>query len=492
MAVVAERETTTQPARDTEAAPSRWGPAQLLSLVVCLGGLFGAMRPAPDPDPWWHLATGEWILRHGTIPRTDPFSWTAAGRLWTAHEWGSETIFALIDRSVGPIGLLVFQGLLVGIALFVLRTALHKVVDNEWAVAAGLVVALYLSSLIWTLRPHLFSFLGLTLFLETLVSFRGGGADKRIWLLVPLTAVWANLHGGFVAGVLLIWLFAVVGLWERHSSGRRLSLIAILASLAGAVNPAGPEIYLFSLYVAQVTDRIAEWQPTGLRDPRGIITTLIAFGIPTILAIKSRKIDAAVLITAVVFGVMAIGAIRNVALAGAMMAPALAMVLGPIVKSPGYATSIREKFFLGTLAIVATLAGCLIVVSGLQGRSEAFLRGENEFPATAAEALSDLPPGRMANPYDWGGYLIWKLPDRPVSVDGRTDLYGFDLLDRLQTLERLKPGWRRFLDDNHVVYVLWQRERPLAEALRLTPGWTLVHKDREAVVFARDHIMNDG
>jgi hypothetical protein len=89
----------------------------------------------------------------------------------------------------------------------------------------------------------------------------------------------------------------------------------------------------------------------------------------------------------------------------------------------------------------------------------------------------------MVNPYDWGGYLIWKLPEFPVSVDNRADLYGYELLEDMQRLEGLKPGWDSYLQRNGVEYVIWQKGRPLAEALRLLDDWRLLRQDDKAVVF---------
>ena len=480
-----ERVARTTPARATAPRRRPIGPAHLTTFVICLAGLFGAMRPSPDPDSWWHLATGRWILDHGSIPSTDPFSWTAAGKHWVAHEWASEIIFASVDSLFGAVGLLVMQGLLVGVALFLLRRTLRRLVDNEWIVAGALTIAMYLSSLMWTLRPHLISLVFVVVFLDSLIAFRSGDADRRVWTLIPLTIVWANLHAGFLSGVLLVWIFAVVGALERRPDARRLLYVTASVTLAGALTPAGFEIYAFSVYLARVSNDVAEWKPPGIRSAVGIVLTAAALGAPAILALTRRRCDPALLATAVVFGALGLGAIRNIWLAGVLIAPALVLALNGLGRIPRPGAAPRQRLLVAAHGLVV-IAGAVLMWSTLGGRSESYLRGEGPFPKAAAERLANLPDGRMLNPYGWGGYLIWKLPDVPVSVDGRADLYGYDLLDNALRMERLKPGWDEYLDERGVDYVLSQDETPLAEGLRLLDGWSVIYEDDEAALFQRD------
>jgi hypothetical protein len=461
------------------------GPASLVSFAVCIGAMVGAMRPRPDTDTWWHLATGRWILDNRAIPTTDPFSWTAQGKEWVAHEWATEALFALVDRAFGPIGLLVMQGMLIGAVFLLLRRVLRRVVDNEWAVVVALLVAFALSAIMWNLRPHLISAVLIVWFLDRLVAYRLEGGGRAIWWLLPLTILWANLHAGFISGVLLVWVFAVVDVVERRRT-TRLLWVAVGVTVAGALNPAGPAIYLFSVYLARVSDRVAEWQPPGVRDAFGILFTVVTLGVPAALAFARKRFDAALLATALFFGFLGLGAIRNVWIAGLVGAPALAIALNAAVRLPkGSAALGRERRVLVGAHVVVLLGAALFAYTLLSGKSESYLRGEGAFPKAAAARLAQLPEGRLANPYDWGGYLIWKVPEFPVSVDPRADLYGDELLDDAYLLESLKPGWQEFLDDKDVRYVLWQRQRPLAEALRLLDYWSLVYEDSQAVVFMR-------
>jgi hypothetical protein len=140
---------------------------------------------------------------------------------------------------------------------------------------------------------------------------------------------------------------------------------------------------------------------------------------------------------------------------------------------------------LAAIVVVALLASAGLAAGNLSGKTSSQLLSERFFPVGAAQFMSHQPKGRMVNPYDWGGYLIFKTPRFPVSIDGRADMYGIKLLHDDQVLEKLQPGWRQYLDSHNVRYVLWKRSLPLTQALMLDPRWHLAFRDRTSVVFER-------
>lgn len=479
-----------QPTETSEtpiARPSsgRLSPATLVSFAVCLWAAFGSMRPSPDPDTWWHLATGRWILDHARIPTSDPFSWTAAGKGWVAHEWGAQALLSWMDDLFGPAGLLVFSGLMIGLAFLLLRRTLRRVTDNEWAVTGALGLAVYLSTLMWSVRPHVVSILLIVFYLDSLVSARLEGNYRRLYWLSPLTLVWANLHAVFVSGVLLIWVFTAFAIVERRRDWRRWLMTAGFATVAGAVNPAGPGIYLFSVYLARVSERIQEWAPPGIRTPRDLIFVSSVLVALVAAGMVRRRPDRALVGIAAFFGLLGLGAVRNIWIGGIMVAPCIAWCVAQVLPAARPAKAAVERRFLNAGHVVFVVLGIAFAFTTLAGRSDAFLRAEGPFPRAAAEHLATLPEGRLLNPYNWGGYLIWKLPSVPVSVDPRADMYGDELLPDLLDLESLTPGWNQFIEERDVDYVLWQADGRLAEGLRLLDNWRIVYEDDEAVIFER-------
>jgi hypothetical protein len=455
-------------------------------MVIILATFAGPVRPRPDPDTWWHIATGRWILAHGKIPTSDPFSWTAHGRAWVAHEWGTDLLFSVMNHWLGPASLLLLAGLLIGAAFLLLASALRIVSNNEWVVALCLGAAFYPSMLMWSLRPHLISIVFVALFLRAFIAARFRGQVRALWWLVPATAIWSNLHAGFISGVILVWIFAVVTVIERKPDAKIFAGVALATTVAGALNPAGLGIYPFALYLAKVSSNVQEWQPPNLRTPFGMVFALFALGTLVFAGMIVKKVDRALLALAGGFIFLGFGAVRNVPVTSFMAVPCLACALASWGKIPMPRLETgMGRFALVGLTVVALLAGMGLTANNLAGKSSSQLLSERFFPSHAAEFMSRQPSGRMANPYDWGGYLIWKTPRFPVSIDGRADMYGTKLLHDDQVLEKLQPGWSDYLEREHVRYVLWKRSLPLTQALMLDPGWNLVFRDRTSVVFER-------
>lgn len=473
----------TEIGRWTQRALDGLSPARVVTIAVVLLGFVGPMHPTADTDTWWHLRTGDLILQQGSLPDTDPFSWTATGRPWVTHEWLSEVIYAAIARLSGPAGLLVLSGVLVGITALALLRALAHVTDDAWAKAVALLVSVAGGSLLWSIRPHLFSLALVAVFLALCLGELRSPARRITWLLVPLTLLWANLHGAFVLGPFLIGLVMIGGAAEKDPAWQRLGLILGVCLVAGSVNPAGPALYLYPLEVASVSGEVLEWRSPSIQDTHGLIFVLTVVATFGAAILRRMTIPPHVLIPALGFVLLGFAALRNIGAALVVLSPCLAYALGGVVHQARRAGSDR-KILGATVAALGAGAIALAAVNFI-GRSDPYLLGESRFPRAAVAELREQPPGRLANPYNWGGYLIYRAPEFPVSMDGRNDMYGARLLERQMLLEELRPGWNEFLSDNDVRYVLWQRAAPLAEALRLVDGWSLLYEDRRAVLFER-------
>lgn len=212
------------------AAPRRRTLPQARPLPFVLAAIAGlAMRPSTDPDLWWHLATGRWILGERRIPFTDPFSWTVPGRAWIAHEWLTEIAFELIHR-VGGFGALVALSIaLITASSAVAARSARSMGAADGVTAALLLVGAFASAHTWGPRPQVITLL---LFAATVARLRRFSRElhpSTPWLLVPLTVVWSNLHGGFMFGLTAVWAFALA-LTAEAVIGRfappRLALLA--------------------------------------------------------------------------------------------------------------------------------------------------------------------------------------------------------------------------------------------------------------------------
>jgi len=171
-------------------------------LVVFIGIFAMAARNVLDPDVWWHLKTGEWIAQHHAVPHSDPFSYTRAGQPWVAHEWLSELAIYGIFRSTGYAGLILFFAAVISAAFVPLY--LRCKTDAVMAGAVTLWGALA-TTVVWGVRPQIFSFLLLSLWL--LILERSEKKPELLLWTLPITLVWVNLHAGFILGPAFLALF---------------------------------------------------------------------------------------------------------------------------------------------------------------------------------------------------------------------------------------------------------------------------------------------
>ena len=454
-----------------------------------------------DPDFWWHLRTGQFIVETGSIPKADPFSFTAAGSHWIAHEWLSDLLMYTTESAVGYWGnVILFAALAVAALLVMHRLLLRMGVSPR--VALGLVVLGGTMSLpYWTVRPQVFSWLFTAIFLYTLYLRR---IDPRtaLWHLPPLMLLWANLHAGYVIGlvVLGLWLTATAAervIWRQPHDLRVPVLVFVASFAATAVNPNGLALLTYPLtYLApgNASQRfIAEWQSPDFHSPAH---WPLAIGIVAVMlvGVRAHGRNLFSLGLAVVFTLMTLISARH--------QPLFALVLMPVMGSV-----LREQWRWarqedadppaprGSLAINwSILAVAALVLALFMGRSPRLqLRGSPltsgvfDYPVAGANFIRDnYPNARMFNTYHWGGYLINELyPNQRVFIDGRADMYGDTFVEEYSRVVHLQPGWRDVLAQYDIDLVIIEEDSPLAAALAEVPDWRLAFSDPVEAVFVR-------
>src|SRR5579885_1561906 len=186
-----------------------------LLVWLFLSGQYGWKGLLADADVGWHIRTGEYILDHHTVPRTDLYSFSKPGAPWYAWEWLSDVIDAALFRSAGLKGVVLAAGLM--IALFgtiLIRRMVSRGSHLFIAVIVGL-LAIGASSIHYLARPHVFTLVLLSISMWMIESDLRKPA-KWIWLLVPITIVWTNLHGGFLVLIAVTGITAIATLSIRY------------------------------------------------------------------------------------------------------------------------------------------------------------------------------------------------------------------------------------------------------------------------------------
>ena len=247
-------------------------------LYAAFGRRDGWLSLLTDADCGWHIRTGEHILSTGSVPWTDLFSFSRPGAPWFAWEWLSDVVFAWLYQGGGLPAVVAASGVIIGAAVLVLWCWILRR-------GAGLFLALPITLLVasastvhYLARPHIFSILLFTVGLWVLTEDRQR-PGWRVWWLVPMTALWANLHGGFVAWPATVAVAAAVDAFGRDwPAARRYAFLAVACGAATVLNPYGIRVHahIFQyLGSSWISNSIQEFQSPQFRSENALVFGLL-------------------------------------------------------------------------------------------------------------------------------------------------------------------------------------------------------------------------
>ncbi len=481
----------------------------VMVVVVLFIALFAmAARTPADTDMWWHLGAGRAIVTTGRIPFADEFSFTVRGKLWVDVYWLAQVGMYTV-RQVGGDALLVVcvAGLTVAAFAFVYP----QMEGGPFLRAFIIVLAAMASSVIWSPRPQMLSFalLGATSYIVYLFKWR---QVNRLWVLIPLFVLWANIHGGYALGLMLIGCVVVGESLNRITgraaaevlSWRQIGVLTGVGGLCGLtllVNPYTFGTWLLpfrTVGIRTLQGFIQEWASPDFHSLYEQPVLWLLFALLAAVGFSGRRWDWSDLILVGVFGYSAFLARRNIAPLALVIAPVLLRQARPIVESvsariklPASARQELNPALSGALnwLIVALVVAAALLKCGASLAPQALEKARREtVPVCAVEWLRQAWPhlaGPMYNSYNWGGYLVWALPEEPVFVDGRTDVYDEFLPQYVQVMF-VRPGWQDVLDRHGVRLALIERDSLLATMLAMQPEWRSVYSDDQAAVFVRE------
>jgi hypothetical protein len=494
--------------------------AMALALLM-LRPLLTAVQPH---DFWWHLAMGRQIVAQGSVPALDSYSYTQAGQPFYDQSWLAQVLMYGLHR-LGGVELLVLAQALVILLAYGLLLRLCLLRSGRLRLSVGLLLlSLPVMFDNWNIRPQSYALPLFAAVLTVLSEYRLGLA-RRLWLLPPLTALWANIHGSFALGLALIGLTFAGMLLRRLTADERrttndeeaghhepmsdrstalplhrstapplrpLALWGALAAAATLLNPGGPAVigYVRGLLGSSaVTTLVTEWAPPTVRDTGGVLffIFLIVWALALIYA-RARPDPADLLVCGALLW-LALGASRNIIWFVMAALPPLAAQLATLRPPPRPSPP-------GSPALNAALAGMLALLVAL---SLPWLKphllpsptGDLLAPGTPVQAVRQLQalpdrPRRLFHAMSYGSYLIWAAPEQPVFIDPRIELYPYQ-------------QWRDYLNlglANNVAALTGKyafdgmlldktEQEPLIDALRADPAWRVRFEDKETVYLSR-------
>ena len=459
-----------------------------------------------DPDLWGHIRFGQAVIALGHLVRFDPYSYSAAGAPWRNHEWLSEVIMALLYDNCGVLGLKLWKLGCVGAAILFTAGALEETgatlsLRLDILMIAAVALAPYME-----FRPQLFSFAFFagTLMLLARDSYRG---TAPLWLLIPLMALWANLHGGFIAGLAALAVCVLVRLAENVYAHRlerrtvRLVVVVLGATAATLLTPYGIGTWCavgHALGNPMTRLAVNDWQPliyalarhtSGDHAALAYYLCALILMAATVLTFVLAPGDLAMAAIAALMIAAAFAAVRNVPLAVmACTVPLARQAAGLTAKRRANArcyptvSKTRRTAVAPPAAIIVA-----IVLAAYGGIFSSRIMTDRAYPAGAVSFMkSHRWHGNILCDFGWGEYLIWHLPGSKVFIDGRYDtVYSLKVIRDYLLFYFDLPGGTKVLDSYPHDFLLIP---PGSEACRETMqvgGWKLVYRDSDAVLFAR-------
>jgi hypothetical protein len=487
----------------------------LLAIELCLVFFF-SLRPATDPDYGWHIANGRHVLDGSTLSGRDLYSWTA-DRIWVAHEWLAELVMSLVHAGAGPTGNSILAAAIVTIAYAIVAMALLERKMDWFSVLLTLPICFAGALRAVAVRPlvlEIFFFSSFVFLIELFLQHRLSLRQLRA-ITIGGAVVWANTHGSFplmtaVAGITAIELFLAADRRWRTMIG-----LAGLSMLAFIANPWTVRIYGFALQSITSGTTLAnveEWKRPVLSEWIAV-PLLLQFGLAALgfamslrIALSSRRTGFSEqrsmtfvgALRGMVFAFLALQSGRHVVLFGIAGASLVARGVTTVVRGfpaksvlpmpDPHADSATGsgKELVNAIALAAVVICILLVGWGVISPAAQKTAMERKYPTALVATLEKIstPGDRLFNEYRWGGFLIANSTV-PVFIDGRSELYGDEQLDRYASIIRMKPGWDQRLDSLRVTKVLMPASAPLPmelsrrgwhTAARDSVGWLLTRK----------------
>jgi hypothetical protein len=477
---------------------------QLFALAALIVGVgtecFITKLSVLDLDVWWHLSVGDWIVQHRAFPHTGILSRTAATRPWMAYSWGYEVMLSRAYAWFGFIGVALFGTALTVAVAIALFWMLRQLSGRFWV--AWLLSIPACSAFLFNImpRPVFLTMLLFTITLTLLLKAQRSGHVRSLYWLPLILLLWANLHIQFIYGLFAVALFAGINLLQRLAISLRaypcfllaptlplteLFAISACCGLASCVGPYSYHLYqtVFLFSTSKVFYlRITELQALSFCGFSHFLELLLAAA--AFFALGSRKkMDPFKLALLVVASVFAFRTTRD---AWLICITAVAF----IADFPAPEGKRDRPINLPEGAAVAVAASLLLLL--IARNTDFNPRGldraiSGQFPVDAVNFLRKHPVGGpLYNNFDWGGFLIFYMPQYPVAIDGRGDLYGGDLTEQFLSTEGAEPSYATDPHLNEAGVVLLKNTAPLARILPTDHRFRVIYRDDLAVVFARN------
>lgn len=490
------------------------------------------LAPLWDYDFWWHIATGRYIVTEGHLPQSDPFAYTSVMEenknvfpereaFFLKQYWLAQVLFYFIFSLFGSAGMVITRSVLLLMTVFTVSWRLQRDGVRFYInfVLTFLLFMLSLRSL--GERPVLFSMLFTALVIFLLEEFRER-KGRSLFLLIPLMLVWANMHGAFVLGIIIITLYMVseaLKLSIRRSTLTRNDIVvfisaSLVAILVTYINPCGWDAFSMSLHPKYdifqrgIQEYVSPWiiykEKIGNLDYNYVA---IAALFPLVMILRNRKMDLAHFLVLLGFFAMSAKAGRFIFFYGIIASILLGKEIGPLVT--GFIEkrlSVRMYQKIRVVFALAAIFSTVLFVIGLaaSGKPRLNIARQWSVPEKAVDFIEkNNLQGNIFNDYGYGGYLAWRLYPKKTFIDSRTlnltvtNEYGWvtDAVEKVQgirTANEKTPLWEGILNHYKIGYMflsiadIYGNLFPVILELATSEKWVPVYIDKMSIIFVKD------
>ena len=480
--------------------------AALYLLLITLS-LYCLSSTTADPDLWGYLAFGRLFWGQGPFPYLDVFAYVPTLKPWIYHEWLTGVVFYPVYRTLGAPGLQVLKYAL-GLATMgtIYLTARRRGADLLPTALILCFIVVGLSTGYSAVRAQVFTYFFFALFLYLLETARLSANWRWLWLLAPIQIVWCNLHGGFLAGLGLVFLYALGEALSRRPFWPYLGWF-VLAGLATLINPYGLEYWSYlAQAVTMPRPEITEWVSLLEGYKQGSVggqefyyfLNLIAVAVFLAWLARWREITPALVLLFTVY--LAVRHNRHlvffVLTFGAYMPVLLTAYYKELSARPGFMAWIHHLGKRIPALVVILLTGfyayrfASVNPLKLEVPSAPSLVSQTEpyYPVGAIDFIEQRQlSGKLLVDFTWGEYCLWRLyPRCLVAIDGRYEtVYPESLHKEYFDFLMARKDWRKFLEHYPPDLILIDIRSRLYGLLSDDPDWRQVYADPGCALFRR-------
>jgi len=473
-----------------------------------------------DSDIFWALRSGHWIVEHWRVPVTDPFSYTFLGRPWVDFTWSFQVIAHLFYTGLGGwTGLYILQLFLTFITFAVLFFNVRLLTAGRLPLMALLMVlAVSCASPRLIIRPHLFGFLFISIYLLILNIYERRDCRWLIFLILPLQILWINIHSSAILGVFIVWAYAggeffdvfarngLKGFAPLVPAKKRLFILALIVPFVSLINPYGLKLAIFPFIHqggvnADALHHIGEWSSLPLKEfflffypvPLNYFAfkSLFYLGLLSFFLnrrwLKSRDL--------MLFAGAAYMGITHLRWAGQFAffaVPVIAFNLGGFLNNWQCNTRLLRRIGLGFALFIGIMMGIHTAKASFRDTLGIGVSTQ-AYPMGSVKLMRDMGlKGRLYNSYIFGGYIINNYPGLKVFIDGRTPTVYSPRFFWKSRHTKTNKDWETLSGEFAMTMALVKLDKPLCRVLDKSALWTpVVFDDVSALYLKRDSGQED-